>query len=94
MNTVGGDIDVAEEIFLHEVVIGRCVRRIEAYVFVEIECRDSRKIETLFAMHSGQLAVKTARRSACGQAQYRGWFFANLPGDKSSGYGTRFFRCG
>ena len=70
MRAVRVDVDVVEQVLLHEVAVALRMRRPQAHVFVEVERRDLREIEPLLPVQADQLAVQGQRRAAGRQAQH------------------------
>ena len=58
MDVSRGDIEMTEEIFLHEEPVGLQMIRAEAFVFVEIEGDDRTEAQAFFAMQADQLRVE------------------------------------
>ncbi len=75
------DVDVAEEIFPHEIPVGLVVGAGEADILVEVERRDPAEVEALVAMQADELLVKTERSATGGEAEDGFGFFADDPGD-------------
>src|SRR5262245_29799612 len=61
----------------HELMISMRMPRWQAHVFVEIKCRDARKIEAVFAMHAHEFAVRCERRVAGRKAEHAIGFLAH-----------------
>jgi len=76
------EIQLVEQILLHEGPVTLRVRRPQAHVFVEIERRHLREVETFFLVQSDKLAVRAQRRIARGQSQHAAGFFADQFGHK------------
>ncbi len=71
------DVDVIEEVLLHEVAIAVRVGGTEAHVLVEVEGDDARKIEPFLAVHADQLGIRAQRRAAGGQSEHAGGLLAD-----------------
>ncbi|OPZ89433.1 MAG: hypothetical protein BWY73_01509 [candidate division TA06 bacterium ADurb.Bin417] len=69
------DVDVAEEVLPHEVVVTLGVFGRQAEVLVEVEGRHPRKIQALFPVQADEFLVKAERGAAGGQAEDQVRFF-------------------
>jgi hypothetical protein len=68
---VGGrDVEVVEELLVHEPPVALGVRARQAVVFVEIEGHDVFEAQLLLAVQPDELAVETHRGGAGGQAEH------------------------
>jgi hypothetical protein len=75
------DVDMAEEIFPHEIPIGLVMGAGEADVFVEVKRSHPAEIEAFFAVEANKLLVETERSAASGEAEDGVGFFADNTGD-------------
>src|SRR5205823_48349 len=66
MNVLRRDVDVAEKMFVHEVVVGLGVRDVQADIFVEVEGGDVGKIQFTFFVEAYQLLVEAEGSRAGG----------------------------
>ena len=71
MDVSRGDIEMPEEILLHEEPVGLRMVRAEALVFVEVERDDRAEAQAFFAMQADQLRVEGQGRGARRQTQHR-----------------------
>jgi hypothetical protein len=66
----GVDIDVVEQVLLHEGPVALRMSGAQADVFVQIEGRYLREVEPFFLVQPDQLAVGAQRAAACRQPQH------------------------
>ena len=80
-----GDVDVLEEVLVHEVVVAlRMVLR-QAHVLVEIEGGHLGEVEALVLVHPHQFLVEPQRRGAGGQPQHGVGLGVERSGDHAGG---------
>lgn len=60
------DIEMIEEIFVHESVVASWVGGVESDIFVEVESGDSAKVEGLFLVETNEFAVERERSASGG----------------------------
>ena len=69
MDIAGFDVDVSEEIFMHEMMKALRMRGGKAEVFIEIKGDDTRKIKSALFMECYKMFVNADHCVAGGQAQ-------------------------
>ena len=70
VDVFGGDVDVVEEVGVHEVPVGLYVLTGQTIVFIKVEGGYILEGKTLFLVKTNELGIETKGRSTCGQAQY------------------------
>ena len=80
VHVLGTNVDVVEEMLLHEAAVALMARRIDRPVLVEIEGDDVREGEAILAMHANEFLVERGRRGAGREAEHAG---AMLRGSRS-----------
>ena len=75
------DVDVAEEIFPHEIPVGLVVRAGEADILVEVKGRHAAEIEPFVAVETDEFLIEAERGAAGGEAEDGVGFFADDAGD-------------
>ncbi len=69
VDVVGLEVDVGEELLLHEAEVAFAVVAVEAVVFVEVESDDVGEAEVFFAVEADEFAVKGNGGGAGGEAE-------------------------
>ncbi len=92
MGSLRANIDLAEEVLLHEVRIRLRAVGGKSHVFVEIERRDVAEIELVIAMKIDEFAIKLEWRAASGKSEHGRWLFVDDAGHESSRHFAGFFR--
>ena len=64
------DVDVIEEVVVHEIAVTLVVASVKAYVFVEVEGCDVLKGNDSFLIESCQLCIESERCGSCRSAEY------------------------
>ena len=81
-----GDVDVLEQILVHEVVVALRMPLRQTHVLVQVEGGDLREIQALILVESHQFLIQPQRGGAGSQAQHGVRFgiehFANESGQK------------
>ena len=65
------DVHAMKQVFVHIEPVGVGVLRRQPHVFVQIECPDQRKIQSVVLVHARQLFVYRLHRAARGQAHHQ-----------------------
>ena len=92
MNVLARDIQMIEEMLVHEGMIGGRMIGFQPDILVEIEGGDPSKIQGFFPVQTNQLPIQFQRRTARCQTEYRVGFPSDQGGHHLSRHHTRHYR--
>src|SRR6266571_3918333 len=91
MNVACGHVDVAEEIFAHEIVIALGMRSGKAEILVQIESYNLREIKRACLVQAREMLVQADHRVTGSEAKSEGWFVSDGAGDELRGLFVHLF---
>ena len=80
------EVDLFEEILMHEIMVALIVRRGESDIFVKVKRGDLGEIQPFVPLHADQFLIKAERRAAGRKSEYHVGFLPQTVGNEPCGF--------